>query len=734
MLAIRYALKRNPYDRTPSPRRKVSKLLMRLWRLWISWNLYTVFPVAAAAPLCSMETYIEQILQRQDNVEEANRASIREILQEAYAAPLDLNQTTQEAVEALGILSSVQITHLFEHMRATGPLYSIYELQAIPSFDLETIRLLRPFVCVTERYDTSSASLLERIIQSKKHYAWLRYEPSLGGEPKPLPPNIDHNPMVNSDKYTSQLFIKPDNQLSLGIVARKQAGEVFTWDHATHRYGCNLWSFFLLVEGKPYAKRLLIGDYQLGYGQGLLLNAGYSFQKGTDCTAIVRTHTVGIRPYKGIQRIGLRGIAIATAWKALEATGFYSSHNLDAHIRLDEENRPYTHRVDPTGRYATLHELQNKGTLHEHAIGCVLLSKNKRNQREVGITLLHLLYDIPILPRATLFTRYAFKGKRSTATGFFYRWTWRNLLLFGEAALSFPDPAFGSNKIGKAGITGALISLSRYVDLSTAFYRYGAEFYSPYGYGFKHYTTATSNEKGWYGCIQFAPRFNWHFSTHVHLFSTLAPTVRLKLPSPGKRMTVRLSHTHQRTTTWGVRYVFTHLPKNKPIPRQEKVATETYQIEPAIRQQVKLMADRKCSTHWWIGFVYQHAHFNFLQVSYPGYALSHRHKWKYRPCQCVVQIIYFDTQSHATRLYFHEPTPLYSGIRYVPYHGTGLSASCLLCWKPIQSMRLEVKYSFVHRFQEKEQPTDPKQKQTNSHQSHLASNQSHAALQLIWRF
>ncbi len=724
MLSIKYVPKSNLCNRILSHHKKAAKLVLRLWTLWM---LCTIFPVAAAVPLCSMETCIAQVLQRQGNFEEANHASIREMLQEAYASPLDLNQITQETLEALRILSDVQVTHFFDHIRSTGPLYSIYELQAIPTFDLETIRLLRPFVCVTERYDTSSTSLLERITQSGKHYAWLRYEPSLDNGTKPLSPNTDHITLVNSDKYTAQLFIKPDNQLSLGLVARKQAGEVFTWDHATHRYGCNLWSFFLLVEGKPYAKRMLIGDYQLGYGQGLLLNAGRSFQKGTDCTAIVRTHTVGIRPYKGIQRIGLRGIAIATEWKAIEATGFYASHNLDAHIALDEENRPYTHRIDPAGRYATLHELQKKGTLHERAIGCVLLSKNKRNQREVGITLLYLSYDIPILPRTTPFSRYAFKGKHSTATGFFYRWTWSNLLLFGEAALSFPDTAFGSKKSDKAFITGALISLSRYVDLSTAFYRYGAGFYSPYGNGFKYYTTATSNEKGWYGCIQVAPMFNWHLSTHLHLFSTLEPTARLHMPSPGKRMTVRLSHTHRRTTTWGARYVFTHLPKNKPIPRQAKVETETYQIEPAIRQHVKFLADRKCSTHWWVGFAYQHAHFTFLQVAYPGYALSHRHKWKYRPCQCVVQIIYFATQSHATRLYFHEPTPLYSGTRYVPCHGTGLAASCLLCWKPIQSMRLEVKYGFVHRLREKKQPTDSKQKQTNS-------NKTHAALQLMWHF
>lgn len=59
--------------------------------------------------LVAFDDYVNAIYQRQNFTEEADFESIKERLQEAYAAPLDLNKTTEASLDALGILSKNQI-------------------------------------------------------------------------------------------------------------------------------------------------------------------------------------------------------------------------------------------------------------------------------------------------------------------------------------------------------------------------------------------------------------------------------------------------------------------------------------------------------------------------------------------------------------------------------------------------------------------------------------------------
>ncbi|TSJ80866.1 hypothetical protein [Cardinium endosymbiont of Dermatophagoides farinae] len=119
-------------------------------------------------------------------------------------------------------------------------------------------------------------------------------------------------------------------------------------------------------------------------------------------------------------------------------------------------------------------------------IGCTIRKQYHRNQTEIGMNLLYNHYDIPIIEKEKD------PYYSQSVVSLFYRLLWKNLMLFGEAGLNGPTTA----KKGKALITGCLISLSRYIDLASGLYYYGKGFYTPYGCGFKRYTTDHGNEKG----------------------------------------------------------------------------------------------------------------------------------------------------------------------------------------------------------------------------------------------
>jgi len=51
-------------------------------------------------------------------------------------------------LQALHLLSDIQISNLTDHIIKYGKLITIYELQTIDGFDLQTIRKLLPYIKV----------------------------------------------------------------------------------------------------------------------------------------------------------------------------------------------------------------------------------------------------------------------------------------------------------------------------------------------------------------------------------------------------------------------------------------------------------------------------------------------------------------------------------------------------------------------------------------------------------
>jgi len=129
-----------------------------------------------------------------------------------------------------------------------------------PSFDLATITLLLPFVYVIERYHASLPSVSWRnMFQGNNNHCLLRYKTVFKSHArhKKIDKNPTSLPLGNLDEYTVQISLQPIHDVTVGVTARTQTGDAFVWDHATHRYGFNLWSIFVLAEQKNIVKRFL---------------------------------------------------------------------------------------------------------------------------------------------------------------------------------------------------------------------------------------------------------------------------------------------------------------------------------------------------------------------------------------------------------------------------------------------------------------------------------------------
>ena len=89
--------------------------------------------------------------------------------------PLNLNTADADELKQLRIVTDLQIVNLISYRNLFGKLISIYELQAVPAWDVNTIRKLLPFVTAAtpvllaeeagKRFSDGDHSLLLRVSQ-----------------------------------------------------------------------------------------------------------------------------------------------------------------------------------------------------------------------------------------------------------------------------------------------------------------------------------------------------------------------------------------------------------------------------------------------------------------------------------------------------------------------------------------------------------------------------------------
>ena len=102
--------------------------------------------------------FLEQISEdiAENSEEDIDFSELFESLEFYYKSPINLNKCNREDLQNLHILNSYQIEKLFSHIERNGKLISYLELQSISTFDVSTIKLLKPFIRITEPINTQN--------------------------------------------------------------------------------------------------------------------------------------------------------------------------------------------------------------------------------------------------------------------------------------------------------------------------------------------------------------------------------------------------------------------------------------------------------------------------------------------------------------------------------------------------------------------------------------------------
>lgn len=408
-------------------------------------------------PQASIEDIIEDIysqLNEDMGGETADFESLADHLQQLMNEPIALNNTSLEELLLLPQLSEAESVEILLK-QSEVPLKSVYELQLVPGLKDYEIRNLLPFVCVGA---SAPQPFYWRELWAKAHH-----DLSLRADVRNAEGFEGTDPVYVQGKYSYSYR----RQVQAGLTLRRPAGG----QAEDLQYGG-----YVQVDKVGVVDRAVGGCYEAQFGQGLVTNAFFHTGKSSRVMEM------------GALREGLRRVSSA---------GSDRYQGVGATVRLGKQTKL-------TAWYSV-----DDDKVWHHALG-VNMTVNL-NRLRIGLTLMEHLYSDSLKINTTYYNTHYFRGKSQFVGGVNWRYGFRWLYLFGEAAVA------QNKEWGGAGLLG--VRLTPVTDLGlVALYRYySLNFDNAYGFAFSE-TSRLGDEQGGYIGVEYKGWKNWRLAAYGDVF------------------------------------------------------------------------------------------------------------------------------------------------------------------------------------------------------------------------
>jgi len=438
-----------------------------------------------------IEQRIEDIANSLDEGQELDYTNLFEDLAYYFEHPLNLNSAEIDELREIHLLTDVQINNLQKHIARYGDLRSIYELQAVEDFDLPTIRSLTWFTTVEPVLSLQNFSMSE-FWRESTHDLFIRYKRNLQLQEGFLPdPETGIPDYAGSPDYLySRYRLNYKKSFRAGFTLEKDAGESL-------EKGPDFYSAHAMYSGQTWLRRLVVGDFQALFGQGLTCWNGLAFGKSPFISNVKR-NGIGLRPYSSVQEANFfRGGGITVGRKDIELTAFVSDKRVDGNV--DEsadsvltDDEFILSSLPLGGLHRTESEIANKNLVREQVYGGNL--KYTHRLFSVGLTAQQSRIDAQLLPTGDLYSMYRFSGSENTVVGADYQAVLGNANFFGEVARS-ANGAFSF-------INGFVAALHPNLTASAVWRHFEKDFQNTKANVFGENSLTASNERGLYTGIQ----------------------------------------------------------------------------------------------------------------------------------------------------------------------------------------------------------------------------------------
>ena len=569
---------------------------------------------------------------------------------------LNLNKVSYEELINLVFLNEIQVQSLIKYRETFGDFISIYELQAVPNLELSDIYKILPYISIFESpykipitlknlATQGTSELITRtrfVVQTQKGY------------------NPDLQNGYFGSKYAAfcRYRFKFDNRISAGFTAEKDAGEAFLG--STPPKGFDFYSAHIEANNlNKVVKKVVVGDFQAQFGQGLGMWSGLAFGK-SPMVMNVKRQAQGVRSYRSANESAFfRGVAATIKLGNLEISPFYSAHKMDSRVDTTTGENNFEGSISSFlvgGFHRTPSELATKNQVSQQILGNNL--KYTRKLSSIGITSTYTVFEYPFVASDKPYRIYDFVGKNLLNLSIDYKHSFRNVSFFGEVAKSQPG--------GWAALNGALIVLDNRFSISLVHRYFGADYQTFWGNAFGE-STKPKNEKGLFVGANYnlTPKltlsaFSDNFSYNWLRYQTDAPSI-------GSDYFTELRYKYSRKAQYYVRYRNRNVPENLNstngiLPKTSSNSKHQFRINASYKiENLSLQSRAECTFVTDQNNTKSRGFLVFQDINYKALSM---------PVTFSLRYALFDCPSYDSRIYAYENEILYS-YSIPAYYGTG---------------------------------------------------------------
>ena len=437
------------------------------------------------------EAYLNEVMTQED-MASASWEQTYDLLCDLEEHPMDINQVTREQLEELPFLSAQQIEGIVEYLWRYGRMESLSELAMVRELDYTQRRLLSFFVYVGEEKPVPLPTLKDITKYGQNElmaYARVPFYNRKGDTDGYLGPKYRH--------WLRYQFTYGD-QVKLGFVGSQDAGEPFFANQ--NKWGYDYYSFYLQLRNFRRLESLVLGNYRVSMGMGLVMNNSFSLGKMAMLQNLGRS-SYTLRAHSSRSAGSLFGAAATIDMgRHLKLTAFASYSPADATLNKDGT----VSSILDTDYHRTETEMNKKHNLHPFKTGGCL--RYNAHGFHLGMNALYTHLDRTLKPNtSTLYRQHYPQGTDFLNLSLDYGYASPKVALSGETATDRKGHLATINTASlRVSDVLSLMALQRFY--SYAYSSLDAQSYSDGG--------RVQNESGVYIGLTWQPSLTFRLSTY----------------------------------------------------------------------------------------------------------------------------------------------------------------------------------------------------------------------------
>ncbi len=613
------------------------------------------------AVLPAQQNFEEKLLEAEED--DSEQSQLLEQISALRDQPLDLNRASKQKLEMIPNLASNVLDAILQFRKEKGKFRSVRQLEELPEINSSLFEYLRTVLVVApKRLDAK-----RRVRASWRSRASGRRDEPTGYQ--------DGSYASGSEKIYNRGKFNLADRVSAGILLEKDAGEKRLDDLAL---------FFVRAKLTQGAE-LLIGDFQMQVGQGLVLWGPYGFSKGSNPVHPVRKRARGMRGYLSVdENAALHGIAARIAVGRLGLHLFTSKSSIDATPLSEEDIRS----LGTSGFHRNANELAMKDVVEETIVGGRIEAGPFRRLR-LGATAYGSTYSKRLADPDFERNHFKLRGDRNHVAGFDWRYEHAGMGFFGEAARSRSG--------GIALISGATLELQR-IRLAILVRDYQRDFQNLHGFAFGEQGGATQNERGAYLGLQFHASKTTTVNAYYDVYAFPWRTYLQPLPLHGNDFMALLEQKFNRDLMLGLRVRQKSREEVQDFPADQAVGVEELVVR--TQRQIRLQFDYRLSKEIRVRGRVEATRITYTgfgrdldDQSETGFLLYQDLRFNPSPkIALAARLTFFDTKSFDSRVYQYE-NDLPGLVTNRALFDQGTRWYVLLKYHPVKSVALYAKYS-----------------------------------------